>query len=200
MKQWEPVNRCSHRLTEIQEGDISISPLIISLLILLFVFVALLSGKLGYGAVGAITIVLLAITGVLNTSGALSGFSHTNVAILLYMMIVDAGLMKTSLVERIVGMVSRVGNRETALIAGFGLIAAAMARFMNAFVGVACLLPLMTGRCEQLNIRRTKVICPVMIIALTRVFLFPVGMGASTRAQRNGVSRSLRKRVPLRPF
>lgn len=166
------------------------SPLVITMLILLFAFIALLSGKLSYGVVGATIISLLIITGVLDVSEALAGFSNTNVAIMLCMMVFSGALMKTSLVERIVGLVRNVGHSERALIAGFGLIAAAMSQFMNAFVAVACLLPLITGLCQQLNIKRTKVIYPVMVIALTWIFLFPVGMGASTIAQMNGYLES----------
>lgn len=166
------------------------SPLVITMLILLFAFIALLSGKLSYGVVGATIISLLIITGVLDVSEALAGFSNTNVAIMLCMMVLSGALMKTSLVEHIVGLVRNVGHSERALIAGFGLIAAAMSQFMNAFVAVACLLPLITGLCQQLNIRRTKVIYPVMVIALTWIFLFPVGMGASTIAQMNGYLES----------
>lgn len=166
------------------------SPLVITMLILLFTFIALLSGKLSYGVVGATIISLLMITGVLDVSEALAGFSNTNVAIMLCMMVLSGALMKTSLVERIVGLVRNVGHSERALVVGFGLIAAAMSQFMNAFVAVACLLPLITGLCGQLNIKRTKVIYPVMIIALTWIFLFPVGMGASTIAQMNGYLES----------
>lgn len=166
------------------------SPLIITMLILLFVFVSLLSGKLSYGAVGATIVALLMVTGVLDASEALAGFSNTNVAIMLCMMVLSGALMRTSLVEKIVSLVRNVGKSEQAMIAGFGLIAAAMSQFMNAFVAVACLLPLITGMCAQLNIRRTKVIYPVMVIALTWIFLFPVGMGASTVAQMNGYMES----------
>ena len=166
------------------------SPLVITMLILLFTFIALLSGKLSYGVVGATIISLLIITGVLDVSEALAGFSNTNVAIMLCMMVLSGALMKTSLVEHIVGLVRNVGHSERALIAGFGLIAAAMSQFMNAFVAVACLLPLITGLCSQLNIKRTKVIYPVMVIALTWISLFPVGMGASTIAQMNGYLES----------
>ena len=166
------------------------SPLVITMLILLFTFIALLSGKLSYGVVGATIISLLIITGVLDVSEALAGFSNTNVAIMLCMMVLSGALMKTSLVEHIVGLVRNVGHSERALIAGFGLIAAAMSQFMNAFVAVACLLPLITGLCQQLNIKRTKVIYPIMVIALTWIFLFPVGMGASTIAQMNGYLES----------
>ena len=173
------------------------SPLVITMLILLFTFIALLSGKLSYGVVGATIISLLIITGVLDVSEALAGFSNTNVAIMLCMMVLSGALMKTSLVEHIVGLVRNVGHSERALIAGFGLIAAAMSQFMNAFVAVACLLPLITGLCSQLNIKRTKVIYPVMVIALTWIFLFPVGMGASTIAQMNGYLESFGSQFPF---
>lgn len=167
------------------------SHLVITLLILAFVFIALLSGKLSYGTVGGLIIVLLMVTGVLDVGEALSGFSNSNVAIMLCMMIMSAGLMRTSLVETIVGKVNKLGGRsEVALVAGFGLTAAVMSQFMNAFVAVACLLPLITGMCAELGLKRTKIIYPVVIISLMWVFMFPVGMGAAQIAQMNGYLES----------
>lgn len=167
------------------------SQLVITLAILAFVFIALLSGKLSYGTVGGLIIVLLMVTGVLEVGEALSGFSNSNVAIMLCMMVMSAGLMRTSLVEKIVGAVNKLGGRsEAALVAGFGLTAAVMAQFMNAFVAVACLLPLITGMCAELGLKRTKVIYPVVIISLMWVFMFPVGMGAAQIAQMNGYLES----------
>ncbi len=166
------------------------SPLVITLLILLFVFIALLSGKFSYSVVGGAIIVLLMIFGILTPAEALSGFSNTNVAIMFCMMILSAGLMKTHLIEKIVGLVGKVGRSETALVAGFGLIAAALSQFMNAFVAVACLLPLINGMCEELEVKRTKVVYPVMIIALAFIFWLPIGQGAATYAQINGYLES----------
>ena len=166
------------------------SPLVITLLILLAVFVALLSGKLGYGAVGAGVIVLLIVSKILTPAEALAGLSNTNVVIMFAMTIISAGLMKTRLIENIMGLVSKVGKSEMALVAGFGLIAGFMAQFMNAFLAVACLLPLITGTCKELKIPRTKVVYPVMIIALTFIFWLPIGPGAGTYAQMNGYLES----------
>lgn len=166
------------------------SQLVITLLILLFVFIALLSGKFAYSVVGGAIIVLLMLFGILTPTEALSGFGNSNVAIMFCMMILSAGLMKTHLIEKIVGLVGKVGRSETALVAGFGLIAGALSQFMNAFVAVACLLPLINGMCEGLKIKRTKVIYPVMIIALSFIFWLPIGQGAATYAQMNGYLES----------
>ena len=163
------------------------SPLIITLVILIGVFVALLSGKVSYGIIGGAIVVLLMLTNVLTPAEALSGFSNTNVVIMFCMMAISAGLMKTSLIEHILGLVGKVGKSERALVAGFGLIAAAMAQFMSAFVAVACLLPFITGMCKELGIKRTKVIYPIIIIALTFVSWLPVGTAvANNFAQPNG--------------
>jgi len=165
--------------------------LIITLVILLLVFVALLSGKFSYGIVGAAIVVALMVTNILTPAEALSGFSNTNVVIMFCMMIMSAGLMRTSIITHIVGLVGKVGKSETALVAGFGLIAAIMAQFMNAFVAVACLLPFITGMCKELNLKRTKVIFPVMVIALTFIFWLPVGQGVAFNfAQPNGYLES----------
>lgn len=163
------------------------SPLVITMLLLALVFIALLSGKFSYGVVGGAIVVALMLTNILTPAEALSGFSNTNVVIMFCMMIMSAGLMRTSIITRIVGLVGRVGKSETALIAGFGLIAAIMAQFMNAFVAVACLLPFITGMCRELGVKRTKIIYPVMIIALTFIFWLPVGQGVAMNvAQPNG--------------
>lgn len=165
--------------------------LIITLVILLLVFVALLSGKFTYGTVGAAIVVALMVTNILTPAEALSGFSNTNVVIMFCMMIMSAGLMRTSIITRIVGLVGKVGKSETAMVAGFGLIAAIMAQFMNAFVAVACLLPFITGMCKELKLKRTKVIYSVMIIALTFVAWLPIGLGvANNFAQPNGYLES----------
>lgn len=166
------------------------SPLVITLLILLAVFVALLSGKVGYGAVGGAIVVALVVFNILTPAEALAGFSNTNVVIMFAMTILSAGLMRTRLIEHIMGLVGKIGKSEAALIAGFGLVAGAMAQFMNAFLAVACLLPLITGTCKELKIPRTKVIYPVMVIALSFVFWLPIGPGAATYAQMNGYLES----------
>ncbi len=166
------------------------SPLVITLLILLFVFIALLSGKVPYSVVGGAIVVILMLTEILTPAEALSGFGNSNVAIMFCMMILSAGLMKTHLIEKIVSLVGKVGKSEIALVAGFGLIAGALSQFMNAFVAVACLLPLINGMCRELNIKRTKVIFPVMVIALSFIFWLPVGQGAATYAQMNGYMES----------
>ena len=117
------------------------SPLAMTLLILLVVFVALLSGKFGYGVVGGGVIVALILLNILTPAEALSGLANTNVVIMFAMTIISAGLMKTRLIEHAIGLVNKIGKTEAALIAGFGLIAGFMAQFMNAFLAVACLLP-----------------------------------------------------------
>lgn len=55
---------------------------------------------------------------------------------------------------------------------------------------MACLLPIITGLCKEMKISRTKIIFPIFVIGLTWVFLFPVGMGASTIFQMNGYLES----------
>ncbi len=167
------------------------SPLVITLVILLVVFVALLSGKFANGVVGGTVIVALMVFGILTPAEALSGFSNTNVVIMFCMMVLSAGLMKTNIIHNIVKLVNKVGHSERALVAGFGLIAAIMAQFMNAFVAVGCLLPFIVGMCRELKISRSKVVFPVMIIALTFIFWLPVGQGVATNvAQPNGYLES----------
>ena len=161
------------------------SGLAISLLILLAVMIALFSNKVPMGVVGMSCIVLLLATNVLTAEEAFAGFSNTNVAIMAAMMVLSDSLMHTSLLEKIVRLVGKVGNGDKKLVLGFGIIYGLMAQFMSAFVALACLVPIITGMCREYKISISKVVFPIAIIGMSWAGLFPVGIGAGTFAQMN---------------
>lgn len=163
------------------------SPIAITIIILVLMIAGFMSGKLPLGVCGFFCSLALLVTRVLTPAEAFAGFSNTNVVIMVSMMIVSAGLMKTSLVDKILGLIKNVGGKGyVGIIASFGIIVAILAQFMNAFVAVACMLPLITGICDDLKISRPKIIFPIATIALCWIQMFPIGYGAGVFAQMNG--------------
>lgn len=161
------------------------SGLVITIIILLAVMIALFSNKVPMGVIGMACIVLLLAANILTAEEAFAGFSNTNVAIMAAMMVLSDGLTRTSLLEKIVGLVGKIGNSEKRLIFGFGIIFALLAQFMSAFVALACVIPILNGLCKEYKISNSKVVFPVAIIGMSWGGLFPVGIGAGTFAQMN---------------
>ena len=163
------------------------SPMAITIVILVLMVIAFCSGKFPLGICGVFTSIALLVTGVLTTGEASAGFSNSNVVIMFCMMIVSAGLMRTHLIEHIIGLIQKVGGGSaTSIIVGFGLILILMSQFMNAFVAVACMLPFILGMCEDMKISPSKVMFPLGTISLAFIAMFPIGFGAGLFAQMNG--------------
>lgn len=163
------------------------SPLVTTIAILIIMVIMFMSNRFPLGLCGMFCSLALLVTGVLEPADAFSGFANTNVVIMVAMMIVSAGLMKTSLIERVMGLINKVGGgSQLAIIAGFGLILAIMAQFMNAFVAISCMIPFINGTCDDMHVPRTKVYFPLMVIAYAFVALLPIGFGAGNFAQMNG--------------
>ena len=174
------------------------SPLVITIIILIITIILFCTGKVPQGLCGLFCTVALLATKILTAAEAFAGFANSNVVIMFCMMIISAGLMKTHLMEKIVGLVQKVGGGSiTSIVLSFGLITIIMSQFMNAFVAVACMLPFITGMCEDFNVPKTKVVFPIACISLAWVFLFPVGMGISTVAQMNGYLESFNNPVRI---
>lgn len=163
------------------------SPLMITILICVITFALFLSGKFPLGACGMFCALALLLTGVLDASQAFAGFANTNVVIMVSMMIVSAGLMKTSLVGHIMKLVDKVGGgNERGIIIGFGLILIILTQFVNGFVAIACMIPFINGMCDDAKVSPSKVYFPLMVIALAWITLFPLASGLNIIAMMNG--------------
>ena len=76
------------------------TPLQITLIILLCTIIAFLSGKIPFSIISAGIILALILTGVMKPAEALSGFINTNVVMFVAMFVIGAALTKTSLLDR----------------------------------------------------------------------------------------------------
>ena len=75
--------------------------LLIALAVLVFMIVSFLLHKISYGLTAMTCVIVLALTGVIDTKAAFAGFSHTTTVLVATMMVVAGAIGKTSLASRI---------------------------------------------------------------------------------------------------
>ena len=71
------------------------SPIVITLAILIIMIAGFISGKFPLGMCGMFAALALMVTGVLTPAETFAGFANTNVVIMFSMMVVAGGLMRS---------------------------------------------------------------------------------------------------------
>ena len=156
------------------------SPLAISITIFLITIVMFLSGKVALGMIGLTASVALQLTGVLPSATVWGNFTNTSVVMFVALFVLSAGLMKTSMIDRLVRKLSSVqGSQRTVLWSCLG-ICIIMSIFMNSTAAVSAMIPVILLICERSNVNARKIIKPCCDTANMWTASLPVGMGASS--------------------
>ena len=92
------------------------TPLEITLIILLATLVAFMTGKIPFSVIASGIILALIMTGVMTPAEAFSGFINTNVVMFVAMFVIGAGLTKTSLIDKAQNLVVRYKDNPRMLI------------------------------------------------------------------------------------
>lgn len=92
------------------------TPLEITLLILVLTIVAFITGKIPFSVISAGIMLSLIMTGVMEPAEAFSGFINTNVVMFVAMFVIGAGLTKTSLIDKAEQLVVRYKDNPKMLI------------------------------------------------------------------------------------
>jgi anion transporter len=124
-------------------------------------------------------IIALVLTKVLSTAEAFSGFINTNVIMVAGMFVVGAGLTKTSLMSRILSMVSRYKDspRKTVLISCVSI--SILAIITSGPAAMSVMLPLLLAISEETGISRSKLLYPAACVAHASTGLTILGQGAA---------------------
>ena len=92
------------------------SPLEITLVILLVTILAFVSGKIPFSVISTGIILALILTGVKTPAEAFGGFINTNVVMFVAMFVIGAGLTKTPLIDKAQSLVIRYKENQRMLI------------------------------------------------------------------------------------
>lgn len=150
------------------------SPMIITVLILLFAAVAFISGKIPIPVVSIFIIIALSVTNVVSSSAALSGFSNSSVVLTGAMFVVGAAIKKTSLLDSIKNLVLRYGNTPNRMIFWSCIVASIIGVIINSSAAVLILFPVLSS----LPVSRQKLFYPLTCAASVATAMTFMGSGA----------------------
>lgn len=158
------------------------SPLQITLIILLFTIIAFLSGKIPFAVISVGIMLSLVMTGVMKPAEAFAGFTNTNVVMFVAMFVIGAAITKTSLLDRAQKLVVRYKDNPKMLILISSLVAGFLACLTSATATAAIMIPLLVGICNEIGVSRSKLLFPSMAVANIATAMTFLGQGASNMA------------------
>lgn len=154
--------------------------LIITLLVLVFMAVSFMGRKISFGMTGMISMLVLAVTGVVDLNTAFSGFSNSTTILVATMMLVAGCIGKTSLVSVIRNRMSSIQQKNGIFlllaILGFTIVLTQLIG-MTALMSVMLMLVVTLDDDSDLSQSRTY----FLIAAVNAAWFgrFPIGMGAT---------------------
>jgi di/tricarboxylate transporter len=144
---------------------------ILAVAVLLFV-----TEKLRSDVVAILVLLGLALTGMLTSDDALSGFSHSAVITVIGVFVISAGLYQTGVAHRMGRYLTQVAGRdEIRLTVTIMLAVAAISAIMNNVGATAVLLPVVVGLARGSKISPSKLLIPLSFGSLQGGLLTVIG-------------------------
>lgn len=158
------------------------SPLEITLVILLVTIIAFVSGKVPFSVISTGIILALILTGIKTPAEAFGGFINTNVVMFVAMFVIGAGLTKTPLIDKAQSLVIRYKDNMRMLIFLSCVAGAFLGAITSATATAAIMIPLLVGIANDIGVSRSKLLYPSMACANIATQMTFLGQGASNMA------------------
>ena len=138
------------------------SPIAITLILLLIAVVLFATEKIPVDIVGIILVIGLVITGILNVQECVSGFGDSIIITIAGLFVLTGGLVKTGLVDLIGRRLYRIaGDNEFFLLLLIMLVGTISSTFMNNTTAAAMLVPFVLGLANRAKIPPSKLLMPL---------------------------------------
>ncbi len=144
--------------------------------------------KLRIDAVALLVLTSLAVTGLVDTGQALSGFSNSATITVAAMFVLAAGLQNSGALAGIGNLLGRAGSPTQFLIVLF-LVLAVIAPFVNNTAVVAVLMPIVIAATATIGMSASKALIPLSYVSQMAGVCTLVG--TSTNLLVNGMARDL---------
>ena len=171
-------------------SSVTICFIIFLFVILGYIFYEQTGIPMGVTAMAAL--LLLVLTGCIDTQTALSGFSGANTIMMISMFIVAAGFGRTQMVHKVTSLINKLGGgsfRKT--LTGFIIITCILSQFIpSPLISFTVIYPMVVAMCNEMGVSPSKAIFPVGFTAISTCGVFPVGAGAIEFARANGILES----------
>lgn len=137
-------------------------PILTILIIVVGATLLLVTERLRSDVVALLTLVALALTGLVSSQEAFAGFSRSAVITILSIFIITEALERTG-VTRVIGdrLLRLAGGNEKRLLPVIMLAAAALSLFMNNIAAGAVLLPAVIGITRKTDLKPSKLLMPL---------------------------------------
>lgn len=154
--------------------------LIITLCILAFLVVMLLSHKLPYGVTGMICCVLFVFFGILDLQTAFSGLSNSTVIMIAPMIVVASALGKTSLIRRLRSVMNGLqGKSGILLVLGLCGMTIILSQLMGQVACISVMLLFLQTLDDDSECSPARMLFLVATINCLATSKIPIGMGAT---------------------
>src|SRR5687768_12612669 len=145
----------------------SVSPIVITLLLLVLAIILFATEKLPVDIVGILLVIALVVTQVLTVSEGVAGFGNDVIITIAGLFILVGGLIKTGLVDLIGRRMHRIaGGNEFFLTAMIMVAAALAASVMKNTTTTAMFLPVVIGLAAKARIAPSKLLMPLAFGAI----------------------------------
>lgn len=152
--------------------------MIITLLILLAVIIAFISGKIPMSMIGILTIFALVVFKVVPAKTAFSSFTDSSVLLFAAMFIVAKGIQKTTIVTSAANLVKKFKDKPRLLTFFACIIAFFLAIVSNGTIALVVMLPILTSICDDIDLPRSKLLYPYVVTAVSSAGAWFLGIGA----------------------
>lgn len=161
----------------------------VALIIFVFVLILFIINKFPLWATALFGLVLMSVSGCITPVEALSGFANPNALIMMTMFIVAAGLNRTRMIGKISGFAYKIsGGSFTKGLAGYVIMTFMIAQVVPSAstIFIIC-YPLAADFCRKMNVSPSKAMFSIGLTAISSVSAMPVGNGAVTYLEQNGL-------------
>lgn len=139
------------------------SPMVITLIVLAVTIVLFIWDKFSVSAVSAGVIIVLLLTGVIDTKTAFDNFVNTNVLMIFATLIIGGTLFETGMAEILAKTVSRFMKSERLAITAVFTFCAILSALLSNTGTAATMMPIIIGLCAATGYKRSKLLMPIII-------------------------------------
>lgn len=141
------------------------SPVAITLALLLFVIVMFVWEKIPLAVTSIIALLVLVLTGVLSPKDAFGGFVDNNLILFVAMFVIGGCFFETGMANRVGGIVTKFAHTERELIVAVMLVTGIMSGFLSNTGTAAILIPIVIGTASKSGFSRSRLLLPLIFAA-----------------------------------
>lgn len=149
----------------LSKGGIAMSPVAITLALLLFVIVMFVWEKIPLAVTSIIALLALVLTGVLSLKDAFGGFIDNNLILFVAMFVIGGCFFETGMANRVGGIVTKFAHTERELIVAVMLVTGIMSGFLSNTGTAAILIPIVIGTASKSGFSRSRLLLPLIFAA-----------------------------------